>query len=236
MGSHHMARNQKFRLKPVAAAVSAALLMGASPSVFAQDAEAADILEEVVVTGIRDSMRDNMNIKRESVGVLEAVTAEDIGKFPDTNLAESLQRIPGVSIDRANGEGSKVTVRGFGPGFNLVTLNGRTLPTATLGLIGARDNYTGGQGRSFAFENIASEGVSGLEVYKTGQAILPSGGIGATINILTRRPLDSGEVGSVAAKAIYDTSSDNVTPEVSGIYNWSNEDGTFGIGIFGSYS
>jgi TonB-dependent receptor len=236
MGSHHIARNQKFRLKPVAAAVSAALLLGASPSVFAQDAEAEDVLEEVVVTGIRDSMRDNMNIKRESVGVLEAVTAEDIGKFPDTNLAESLQRIPGVSIDRANGEGSKVTVRGFGPGFNLVTLNGRTLPTATLGLIGARDNYTGGQGRSFAFENIASEGVSGLEVYKTGQAILPSGGIGATINILTRRPLDSGEVGSVAAKAIYDTSSDNVTPEVSGIYNWSNEDGTFGIGIFGSYS
>jgi TonB-dependent receptor len=231
-----MAKNQKFRLTPVAAAVGAALFACASQSVLAQDAEEAGILEEVIVTGIRDSMRDNMNIKRESVGVLEAVTAEDIGKFPDTNLAESLQRIPGVSIDRANGEGSKVTVRGFGPGFNLVTLNGRTLPTATLGLIGARDNYAGGQGRSFAFENIASEGVSGLEVYKTGQALLPSGGIGATINIMTRRPLDSGEVGSVAAKAIYDTSSDNVTPEVSGIYNWSNADETFGIGIFGSYS
>ena len=236
MGSHHMTRSQYFRVKPVAAAVSAALFMGAAPAVLAQDSEEAGVLEEVVVTGIRQSMQDNMNIKRNAVGVVEAVTAEDIGKFPETNLAESLQRIPGVSIDRANGEGSKVTVRGFGPGFNLVTLNGRTLPTATVGIIGARDNYTGGQGRSFGFENIAAEGVSGLEVYKTGQAVLPSGGIGATINIVTRRPLDSGEVGSVAAKAIYDTTDDEVTPELSGLYNWTNEDSTFGIGLFGSYS
>ena len=235
-----MARNQNFRLKPVAAAVSAALFTFASQPLLAQSSDSEAILEEVIVTGIRQSMRDNMNIKREAVGVLDAITAEDIGKFPDTNLAESLQRIPGVSIDRSNGEGSKVTVRGFGPGFNLVTLNGRTLPTATIGIIGERDNYQGAQGRSFGFENLASEGVSGLEVYKTGQALLPSGGLGATINILTRRPLDSGEVGSVAAKAIFDQSvgdmGDDVTPEVSGIYNWVNEESTFGIGVFATYS
>jgi TonB-dependent receptor len=236
-----MTRSKKLRLKPVAGAVSAALFMGAPQIVLAQDADEAGVLEEVVVTGIRDSMRDNMNIKRSSVGILDAVTAEDIGKFPDTNLAESLQRIPGVSIDRRNGEGSRVTVRGFGPGFNLVTLNGRTLPTATIGIIGQRDNYTGGQGRSFGFENIASEGVNALEVYKTGQALLPSGGIGATINIQTRRPLDTSvDVGSVALKAHYDESvkleGDSVTPEVSGLYNWSNDDNTFGVGIFGSYA
>lgn len=236
-----MSRSHKHRLKPVTAAVGAALFMGAPQIVLAQDAEEAGVLEEVVVTGIRDSMRDNMNIKRSSVGILDAVTAEDIGKFPDTNLAESLQRIPGVSIDRRNGEGSRVTVRGFGPGYNLVTLNGRTLPTATIGIIGQRDNYTGGQGRSFGFENIASEGVNALEVYKTGQALLPSGGIGATINIATRRPLDSSvDVGSIALKAHYDESvkldGDSVTPEVSGLYNWSNEDSTFGIGVFGQYS
>jgi TonB-dependent receptor len=216
--------------------VSAALFTCATQSVLAQSTEEAGILEEVIVTGIRDSMRNNMNIKREAVGVLEAVTAEDIGKFPDTNLAESLQRIPGVSIDRQNGEGSKVTVRGFGPAYNLVTLNGRTLPTATVGITGQRDNYSGAQGRSFAFENIASEGVSGLEVYKTGQAILPSGGIGATINILTRRPLDSNEGSSVAAKAVYDSSSSEFSPEISGIYNWANEDSTFGVGLFASYA
>ena len=235
-----MAKIQKFRLTPVAAAVSTALFACVPQSVLAQSSEEEGVLEEVVVTGIRQSMRDNMNIKRESVGILDAVTAEDIGKFPDTNLAESLQRIPGVSIDRQNGEGSKVTVRGFGPGFNLITLNGRTLPTATIGIIGQRDNYTGAQGRSFGFENIAAEGVSGLEVYKTGQALLPSGGLGATINILTRRPLDSGEVGSIAAKAIYDTSvgdmGDDFTPEVSGIYNWANEESTLGVGLFASYS
>lgn len=231
-----MSSNQYYRLKPVAAAVSTALLLGTSHSAEAQDANEAGAVEEVIVTAIRRSMMDNMNIKRSGVGVVDAVTAEDIGKFPDTNLAESLQRIPGVSIDRQNGEGSKVTVRGFGPGYNLITLNGRTLPTATIGIIGARDSYTGGQGRSFGFENIAAEGVSGLQVYKTGQALLPSGGIGATINISTRRPLDTDDVGSVAAKAIYDSSSGETSPEISGLYNWSNEDSTFGIGVFGSYS
>ena len=236
-----MAR-EKFKLKPVSAAVGTALFMGTTPAaVFAQDANEAGMVEEVVVTGIRKSMLDNMNIKRSASGVVDAVTAEDIGKFPDTNLAESLQRIPGVSIDRQNGEGSKVTVRGFGPGFNLVTLNGRTLPTATIGIIGTRDNYAGGQGRSFGFENIASEGVNSLEVFKTGQALLPSGGIGATININTRRPLDTSvDVGSVALKAHYDESvkldGDSVTPEVSGLYNWSSEDNRFGVGLFGQYS
>ncbi|MEJ2401715.1 MAG: TonB-dependent receptor plug domain-containing protein, partial [Xanthomonadales bacterium] len=106
-----MARNSKFRHTPIAAAVSAALFTCASHPVLAQDENESGMVEEVIVTGIRRSMIDNMNIKREAVGVVDAVTAEDIGKFPDTNLAESLQRIPGVSIDRQNGEGSKVTVR-----------------------------------------------------------------------------------------------------------------------------
>ena len=98
--------------------------------VFAQD-QSADELEEVVVTGLRGSLKASMEIKRDATGVVDAISAEDIGKFPDTNLAESLQRITGVSIDRVNGEGSAITVRGFGPGFNLVTLNGRQLPAAS---------------------------------------------------------------------------------------------------------
>jgi outer membrane receptor for ferrienterochelin and colicin len=114
--SHHMASNQKFKLKPVSAAISAALVMGTTPLVFAQDTEDEMVMEEVFVTGIRRSMIDSMNYKRDATGVIDAVSAEDIGKFPNTNLAEALQRIPGVSIDRQNGEGSKVTVRGFGPG------------------------------------------------------------------------------------------------------------------------
>ena len=132
-----------------------------------------------------------MEVKRDSVGVVDAINAEDIGRFPNTNVAESLQRIPGVAIDRQNGEGAQVTVRGFGPEYNLVTLNGRTVPTAEVNVWGNRDNFAGAQGRSFDFSNIASEGVSSLEVFKTGQAILPSGGIGATINVNTLRPFDA---------------------------------------------
>jgi TonB-dependent receptor len=230
-----MVRNPRIRVNPIAAAVSAALLIGPAKTTVAQE-----VLEEIVVTGIRASFRNSMNIKRNSVGVVDAITAEEIGKFPDTNLAESLQRVPGVSIDRQNGEGSQVTVRGFGPGFNLITLNGRTLPTAEVSITGARDNFTGGQGRSFDFSNVASEGISGLEVYKTGQSLLPSGGIGATINIQTHRPLDlPGTHATFGVKGIADSSvsdGDDITPELSGLFSWNNDEETFGIGLFGGYS
>src|SRR3546814_2825730 len=86
-----------------------------------------------MLTGIGASVAASAEIKREAQGVVDAISAEDIGKFPDTNLAESLQRITGVSIDRSRGEGSLVTVRGFGPEFNLVTVNGRQMPTSFLG-------------------------------------------------------------------------------------------------------
>jgi TonB-dependent receptor len=230
-----MARKSKFKLNPISAAVSAALLIGSAETTVAQE-----VLEEIVVTGIRASFRNSMNIKRDSVGVVDAITSEDIGKFPDTNLAESLQRISGVSIDRQNGEGSQVTVRGFGPGFNLITLNGRTLPTAEVSITGARDNFTGGQGRSFDFSNIASEGISGLEVYKTGQSLLPSGGIGATINIQTHRPLDlPGTHATFGVKGVADSSvseGDDITPELSGLFSWNNDEETIGVGLFGGYS
>ena len=89
-------------------------------------------LDEIVVTGIRSSLESSMRLKRDAQGVVDGIVAEDIGKFPDTNLAESLQRISGVSIDRSIGEGSKVTVRGVGPDFNLVMLNGRQMPGSSL--------------------------------------------------------------------------------------------------------
>jgi len=205
--------------------------------VFAQE-KAADELEEVVVTGLRGSLKQSMEIKRDAIGVVDAISAEDIGKFPDSNLAESLQRITGVSIDRVNGEGSAITVRGFGPNFNLVTLNGRQLPAASVGTITGNPTSAGSQGnsRSFDFATLASEGVSGLEVYKTGNAATPSGGMGATINIKTIRPLDSGTRASIGAKAVFDEGSDNeVTPELSGLLSWANADETFGVSAFASY-
>ncbi len=189
---------------------------------------------DIVVTGIRASLRATMDLKRDAQGVVDAISAEDIGKFPDTNLAESLQRITGVSIDRSNGEGSFVTVRGFGPEYNLVTLNGRQMPTATLG-----DGASAPASRSFDFANLASEGVAAIEVYKTGRAEIPSGGIGSSINIRTPRPLDRpGTRGSIAARGALDTSQNGknqITPEVSGIFSTTLADDRIGIMVNGTY-
>ena len=181
-------------------------------------AAAADgMVEEVVVYGIRQSLKDSMDLKRVRDGIVDAITAEDIGDFPDSNLAESLQRITGVSIDRERGEGARVTVRGFGPDFNLVLLNGRQMPTSS------------GLGRSFDFGNLASEGISAVEIYKTGQANVPTGGIGSTLNIRTTRPLDDpGMKFTAAGSALFDTSTDDgstFTPEISALFsNTFNED------------
>jgi TonB-dependent receptor len=208
--------------------------------VFAQE-QASEELEEVVVTGLRGSLKASLETKRDALGVVDSINAEDIGKFPDTNLAESLQRITGISIDRRNGEGAQVTARGFGPQFNLITLNGRQLPSADA--FGSGDAVTGGQGaagRSFNFANLASEAVSAVEVYKTGRADIASGGIGATINIKTARPLDNdGMVFNAGVKGLYDESApfgNSVTPELSGIFSFANDSKTFGIGLNATHS
>ena len=125
---------------------------------FAQDSDEASEVEEIVTTGIKSSLKNAIDIKRSNVGVMEAITAEDFGKFPDGNLAESLARIAGVGIDRSNVEGEGVAVRGFGPELNLVTLNGRQMPTVP-------GQYGGG--RSFNFGDIASPGISAVELYKS---------------------------------------------------------------------
>ena len=200
-------------------------------------------LQTVTVSGVRNSLEQSMNIKRYAIGVVDAVSAEDIGKFPDTNLAESLQRITGVSIDRRNGEGSQVTVRGFGPNFNMVTVDGRTIPGAdAFGAPGQvpLGNVDGGT-RSFNFAQLSPNGISALEVYKTGRANVASGGIGATIDIQTDRPFNhpGGKViASVGAKGIYDTSEpfgNSVTPDFSGNFSYANPDKTWGIGIDASF-
>jgi TonB-dependent receptor len=209
------------------------LLAGGANYAIAQE---NPIVEEVIVTGIRASAQASMDVKRDATGVVDAITAEDMGKFPDTNLAESLQRITGVSISRTNGEGSEVTVRGFGGEFNMITLNGRTMPTANVYGGGSGAGGTrGGSTRAFDFANIASENVSAVEVYKTGRASVATGGIGASINVKTARPLDNpGLQFSVGAKALHDTTNrtgDDITPELSGIISWTDDSEKFGVGL-----
>ena len=211
----------------------AAMAVAAQPA-FAQDA-ASDEADgnEIIVTGIRASLSKSADTKRNAIGVVDAISAEDIGKFPDTNLAESLQRITGVSIDRNSGEGSKVTVRGFGPDFNLVLLNGRQMPASGLGSC-----CEAPASRSFDFANLAAEGIAGVEVYKSGRASLPTGGIGSVINILTPRPLDRpGFQGSIGVKGVLDHTFEGteITPEVSGIVSATFNDDTIGILVSGTY-
>ena len=218
-------RKPIFNRTPLATAVAVAVgTTFAAPSVsFAQDDE---VIEEIVTVGIRGSLMRSMDVKRGATGVVDAISAEDIGKFPDQNLAESLQRITGVSIDRQRGEGSSVTVRGFGPEYNLVTVNGRQMPTHN------------GDSRSFDFADLASEGVAGVEVYKTGSADVPSGGIGSSINIKTPKPLDGEATLSLAAKSVFDQSSrtgDEITPELSGIYIDQFLDDKVGIAVIASH-
>lgn len=206
-----------------------------------QGTPSATTLDTVTVTGIRGSLNQSMGIKRDSAGVVDAISAEDIGKFPDTNLAESLQRITGISIERRDGEGAQITARGFGPQFNMVTLNGRQIPGAdAFGSpgqvpIGGVDGGT----RAFNFAQLASEAISALEVYKTGQATVPSGGIGATINIQTDRPFNhTGVVASAGVKALYDDSQPfdtDLTPEISGIFSYTTDDKVWGVGVSASY-
>ena len=220
--------------------VSTLALCTMAAPVFAQAPAAKADSDVVVVTGIRGSLQRSMNIKKNATGVVDAISAEDIGKYPDTNLAESVQRIPGVSIDRTNGSGSTVTVRGFGPGFNLTTLNGRVMPSASIGLIGTGNTFAGGGSRNFDFSNLASDLVSGFEVYKTGKADVASGGIGATLNIKTLRPIGkAGSSGSLTAKALHGDNMVNGkdwTPEVSGAYQWTNDSKSFGVAVFAQYS
>lgn len=174
-------------------------------------------IEEIVITGIRGSLQSARNAKRNSMGVLDSIASEDLGKFPDTNLAESLQRITGVSIDRSGGEGQFITVRGFGPEFNTVLVNGRQIASEDLS-------------RAFAFDTIAAELVSGIDVYKSATATLQSGGIGSTVNIKTARPLDyDGFRFTGTVKGLYEDNREKVTPQASALISNTFMDGTLGI-------
>ncbi|MDA1037426.1 MAG: TonB-dependent receptor [Proteobacteria bacterium] len=201
---------------------------------FAQEAEEAENsdVEEVVTTGIKSSLIDAIEIKRNKVGVTEIITAEDVGKFPDGNIAEALARISGIAIDRSNIEGKEVSVRGMGAQYNMVTLNGRTMPVAPT-------EYAGG--RAFDFGAISSHGIARLEVYKTQNPALPSGGLGATINMVSARPLEAENGGALSALLMEDTTSvagdKDLTPEIEFIHNYKSEFNgmEWGVSVSGSY-
>lgn len=202
------------------------LVSAGSASPMAVTAE-EEIMEEVIVYGIKSSLLDAIDIKRSNVGVMDAISAEDFGKFPDGNLAESLARVSGVAIDRSNVEGQAIAVRGFGPEFNLVTLNGRQMPT-----VAGKD----GGGRSFNFGDIASPGVSAVEIYKSANSILPSGGIGSTVNMVTTKPLMvDGTKQSYSVGLVEDTTSENGGTPIEAAFLYATNQERWGFSLSASY-
>jgi len=207
----------------IAIAVAGALT---NASVYAAETDASvkeKETEVIVVTGFRSSLKASMLNKRESNIVSDGITAEDLGKFPDQNVAESLQRITGVSIDRSGGEGQLVSVRGFGPQFNMVTVNGRQMATENAG-------------REFSFDTLAAELITGAEVYKSPTASMQEGGIGATINVKTARPFDfDGFKGVGSVKGVYDGLTEETSPQVSGLITNTFMDNRLGVLISASH-
>lgn len=193
------------------------------PTVLAPRSQPNGQMEEVLVSGIRQSLLRSLTAKRHASAVVDFVTSEDIGKFPDKNVADSLQRIPGISVDRIWGEGRDINIRGTEKDVNRTLMNGQNVASAYWW---ANDNL----GRGFNYSILASELVASLEVYKSPEADRDEGSIGGTVNIRTRRPLDIGEPRwQLSLQEQYSQLPDAWDPQASALLNWVNHDNTFGI-------
>lgn len=202
----------------------------------AQDQQNADDVERIQVKGIRTSLDNALDRKRDAANFIDSIAAEDLGKFPDQNIAESLQRVSGVFIDRKSGEGSKITVRGFGPEFNSVRLNNRTI--ATISNDGNVDFTFSkvGLDRAFDFQALAAEVLTGADVVKSPTADLWDGSIGASINMRTARPLENkGFHMSGSVQGRYEDLGGNWGPRLSGLVSNTFADDTMGVLLALSY-
>ena len=189
--------------------------------------------QEVVITGYRGALRSALNIKKNAAVMVDAINAEDIAKFPDSNLAESLQRLPGIAVDRENGEGRGITVRGLGSDFTRVNLNGlETLTTAAASDSGSAPN----RGRGFDFNIFASDLFSSLQVQKSASAATDEGSLGATVNLITGRPLDTGNRFAVSAQDAYYENGGSHNPRVAGLVSHKFFDDRFGASVSFAYS
>lgn len=213
-------------------ALAVGLLVNAPIVVYAQEQEVVE-LEEIVVTGIKASIARGLDQKRRDVGVSDSISAEDIGKFPDLNLSESLQRIPGVTLNRnVNGEGQAINVRGLGPEFTRVEVNGMS---GTGNGTGGRFGTSSG-GRGFNFELLASELFSNATVSKSISASQAEGGLSGTVSLSTPKPLDYDDVKfSSSLQGNYSEVTGDVDPR-GAIFFSKNFDDKFGIAASLAYS
>ena len=214
-----------FKKGMLASSIALVLAGGATPfAMAAEENKASDKeVERIQVTGIRGSLKENINAKRFADSVVDVITAEDIGKFPDKNVAESLSRITGVAVSREFGEGEKISIRGAGPKYNRTLLNGQTVGSADWFILDEAN-------RSFNYTMLPSVIVSGLEVHKSATASMDEGSIGGTVVLNTRRPLDmDANSVSISLEAQYSDQSEETDPLAAAMYSWKNEDENFGF-------
>lgn len=213
------------------------IAMAVASSAVAQE-QSADLdeklLEEITVTGFRQSLERALDTKRMNANNTDSIIAEDIGKMPDLNLAESLQRVPGVAISREGGEGRKITVRGLGPGFSRTTLNGMEVPASTGGL-----DSSGGVNRSrdFDFNVFASELFNRITIHKSPVASVEEGGLASTVELSTPHAFDNpGQQVAFSGSFTADNFSGEKDPRFTGMYSNTFMDDTIGVLFSAAYS
>ncbi|MBH0001157.1 TonB-dependent receptor [Pseudoalteromonas sp. SWYJZ12] len=176
-------------------------------------------MEVIEVRGIRSSMAENLDVKRMSGSVVDAITAEDIGKFPDKNVADSLQRVPGVVIERDGGEGSSVSIRGLSSALTFTQLNGNFIASSP-----------GEPSRSFDYALLPSSMIESVEVYKSPEARLDEGGVGGTVLMHSRKPLSmDANSGVFNVESTYADVTKEYEPQFTGLYSWKNDNENFGV-------
>jgi iron complex outermembrane receptor protein len=216
----------------IAAAVSLAL--GQSAQVFAQDAaNSSEELETVIVSGIRASLQQSLDVKRNGDSRLEVITAEDVGKLPARNVADALRGLSGVNISSSSAdeggfdESDRVSLRGTSPSLTQTLINGHSVGSADWFVLSQGNNV----GRSVSYSLLPSELVNSVEVNKSSHARLQEGGTTGTVNIITRKPFqfDKSMTFEASLGSVYSDQADSYDPQVSGLFNYKNADSTFGV-------
>lgn len=225
--------------RAIRVAMTAALAC-ASHAAVAQDAATTQAagqvenMDEIVVTGFRASLGKALEAKQNQVGAIDMIAAEDIADFPDLNLAESLQRVPGVVISRDAGEGRNISVRGLGPQFARVRINGIEAMSANGGTDAAGGTN---RGRSFDFNTFSSELFSNLVVRKTASADIEEGSLGATVDLRTARPFDyDGLAVAGSLQMGYNDLNDDTDPRAAFLVSNTFADGKFGVLFSAAYT
>ncbi|MEE9448074.1 MAG: TonB-dependent receptor plug domain-containing protein, partial [Arenicellales bacterium] len=217
--------SKQFKLKklfnPLYSTLAAATILAPAAVTVAQET-----LPEVTATGTRAALRQGLNLKQNATSAIESISAEDIGKFPDKNLAESLQRVPGVTINRGfAGEGNEVSIRGVNPQLTHTLLNGQFVASTEWFSLGSNN-------RSFNMDMLPSELVTSIEVHKSPTASQDEGGVGGTVVVNTRKPLDAKESQTMFFSAEMNTNSiadtDKVGAGATAYIGWKNDEDNFG--------